>query len=394
MFEHVGRGHRLHFELHGADMCPLGDLMYQSRPWGISAHEVLGLLRGASPASAAAAHAVGELADLVAGAPSPPATLDDVRAIGPAAAAALDAYLDEYGWRIVTNYDVDGRCLIEMPDAILTSLKTGAPKGGVDEAAVAAATETLRSRVPAGDRARFDSLLAEARHVYGLRDDNGPLTVAWPIGLLRRAMLEAGRRLVDAGRLAEVEHAMELDVDELASLLVSGHGPSAADVTTRAARRAALAALRPPAKLGDPEPQPPLDLLPAAMARAATLAMTAVESLDAPPERAPMEGLGVGTAPYVGKARVARDAEDVLADLEPGEILVAKFTNPAYNALFFVAGAVVTEEGGPLAHAAVMARELGIPAVVGVLGALEQIHDGDTVEVDPSSGKVKVLATA
>ena len=77
--------------------------------------------------------------------------------------------------------------------------------------------------------------------------------------------------------------------------------------------------------------------------------------------------------------------------MEPGDVLVARFTTPAYNTVLTLAGAIVTTDGGALCHAAVMARELGIPAVIGAAGALDHIVDGAEVEVDPVAGRVRVL---
>jgi pyruvate,water dikinase len=77
--------------------------------------------------------------------------------------------------------------------------------------------------------------------------------------------------------------------------------------------------------------------------------------------------------------------------MEPGDVLVVPFTTPAYNTVLSLAGAVVCESGGPMSHAAVMARELGIPAVVGAAGAMAEITAGATVEVDPAAGKVRVV---
>jgi pyruvate,water dikinase len=105
-----------------------------------------------------------------------------------------------------------------------------------------------------------------------------------------------------------------------------------------------------------------------------------------------LHGAGVGTAPYRGTARVASTPEDALDGMNPGDVLVVRFTTPAYNTVLTIAGAVVTTEGALLSHAAVMARELGIPAVIGAEGALDDIPDGAEVEVDPIAGTVKVLA--
>jgi pyruvate,water dikinase len=389
-FDHAGAGHKLHFELHGTDLAPLGDLMVHCRAWNIAPNEAMALLEGSSPASSSAATALAHLGKLVADAPQPPQSLDDVRALGPAAADALDAYLREFGWRVVTNYDVDGLTLNELPSAVLGAIRAAAaPRAEAEPDA--ALYEQLRTRVPETDRPTFDDLVAESRTVYGLRDENGPLTIEWPVGLLRRAVLEAGRRFQQRGALHAATDALELDVDELTQLLVDGRGPTADDVRARGARRAELAVLQPPVKLGDDEPEPPLSLMPAALARVAAIAMTAVENLDAPAERELLTGLGVGEETYIGRARVAHDAYDVLETLEDGDVLVTTFTNPAYNSVLLIAGAVVCEEGGALSHAAVMARELGIPAVIGARGAMSEIHDGDTVEVDPVNGRVRVV---
>jgi pyruvate,water dikinase len=73
---------------------------------------------------------------------------------------------------------------------------------------------------------------------------------------------------------------------------------------------------------------------------------------------------------------------------------VATGTTPAFNMALSIAGAVVVEEGGLLSHAAVIARELGLPAIIGAGGCMRAIRDGATVEVDPVAGKVRVLADA
>jgi pyruvate,water dikinase len=109
------------------------------------------------------------------------------------------------------------------------------------------------------------------------------------------------------------------------------------------------------------------------------------------PAASRLQGAGVGTEPYQGTARVAGSPEEALDSMNPGDVLIVRFTTPAYNTVLMIAGAVVTTEGALLSHAAVMARELGIPGVIGAEGALEEIPDGAEVEVDPVAGTVKVL---
>ena len=395
--DHVRRAHAhmaaslaLHFDLHGDDLGPLGDYIAHCRDWGIEPADALSALEGSSPASnAAERHLLAIKAVLAAAGVPDPASVDAARAASPEAAAALDAYLADFGWRLVTGYDLDSRALQELPTTLLRSITSAEPRPQGDGAAAVAA---VRDRVPGPERSRFDDVLAEARLVMDLRDANGPTTVAWPTGLLRRALLEVGRRLEERGELAETEHAVEL---ELAEVLGAMEGRVRLDpvvIKERAAERSRLGALPAPPRLGPAEAPPPLHLFPAALARATRIAMEASGTLGTPERSgASLTGTGIGTETYVGVARVASRPEDALAALEPGDVLVVPFTTPAYNAVLAVAGAIVCEEGGPMAHAAVMARELGIPAVVGAAHALAEIPNGARVEVDPKAGVVRVL---
>jgi phosphohistidine swiveling domain-containing protein len=85
---------------------------------------------------------------------------------------------------------------------------------------------------------------------------------------------------------------------------------------------------------------------------------------------------------------------DTIDDLEPGEILVAEVTDVGYTAAFSYAAAVVTDLGGPMSHAAVVAREFGIPCVVDAQGATRRLPPGALVEVDGGSGEIQVLELA
>jgi pyruvate,water dikinase len=164
---------------------------------------------------------------------------------------------------------------------------------------------------------------------------------------------------------------------------------------TRAEQRREYAALTPPPSLGPQEVTPPLEVLaPAHQTFIGAVQTVLVHmGMDAAtrPAGAAMQGAGVGTESYRGTARVASSPEDALDSMAPGDVLVVRFTTPAYNTVLTIAGAVVTSEGALLSHAAVMARELGIPAVIGAEGALDEIPDGAEVEVDPVAGTVKVL---
>jgi pyruvate,water dikinase len=292
---------------------------------------------------------------------------------------------------VFSRYDVDGVTLGELPDVVLASILGGRDAMGThDPEAVA---DSLRTRVPEADRAEFDDLLVEARFAMNLRDDNGPTTAEWRVGLLRRAMLEAGRRLVDRGGLTETTDVFELRPGELTPMLLGTSAqPDAATVAARAERRRWLSTVTPPAQLGPAEPDPPLDALPAATATLLNVVDTVLELLATQPRADGLHGTGVGTVPYRGRVRRALDPEEAIANLEAGEVLVVPFTTPAYNVVLPLAGAIVTVEGGPLSHAAVLARELGIPAVIGAASALVDLRDGMEVEVDPVAGLVRAVA--
>jgi pyruvate,water dikinase len=102
-----------------------------------------------------------------------------------------------------------------------------------------------------------------------------------------------------------------------------------------------------------------------------------------------LRGTPASAGSITGKARVI--LEPVGAYLEPGEILVAPSTDPGWTPLFLTAGGLVMEMGGSMSHGAVVAREYGIPAVVGVAGATEHIHTGQMIRVDGSTGSITLV---
>jgi phosphohistidine swiveling domain-containing protein len=131
------------------------------------------------------------------------------------------------------------------------------------------------------------------------------------------------------------------------------------------------------------------------MRRIAAAQLVLRDTFTAPVDgRRDLDGDGIGTTAYQGRACVAADPADALSRLEPGDVLVATGTTPAFNMALSIAGAVVVEEGGLLSHAAVIARELGLPAVIGAAGCMTAVPDGALVEVDPVAGRVRVLTPA
>jgi phosphohistidine swiveling domain-containing protein len=150
----------------------------------------------------------------------------------------------------------------------------------------------------------------------------------------------------------------------------------------------------PPATLGRAEPAPPLSTLPASLAQTVAMVQVALKytGMAAPIEQHPLSGAGIGSSSYTGRAVVADSADDAMERLAPGDVLVVRATSPAFNLVLSIAGAVVTVDGGAMSHAAVLSRELGLPAVIGASGAFS-IVDGSIVEVDPVAGVVRLVGS-
>jgi len=100
--------------------------------------------------------------------------------------------------------------------------------------------------------------------------------------------------------------------------------------------------------------------------------------------------IGISASPgkITGKAKIILDPETAI--VEPGEIIVAPSTDPCWTPLFLTAAGLVMEKGGAISHGAVVAREYGIPAVVGAIGAIEKIMDGQSITVDGDNGIVLI----
>ena len=393
--EHSRSAMVLHFRLHISDLGPIGRLLDHTASWGIDPSDVMPTLAGASPATSGPQDALRPLAREIADADANPTSLDEVRAIGHSAAQLLNDYVLEFGKRLTTGYDLVHRTLGEMPDVILATVgdpQLLGPRSAAESAAERGeqALREVRSAVTAENLELFDELIADARRLYGLRDENGPITVEWPCGILRLIMLETGRRLVAVGRLRTVSHVFDLSADELSGCLRGEPGPHAEAVATRHRRRLLRAGSQGPTHLG-PTPVPPdLDGLPEAMRRTMRMSANVVALLEADRNRCELQGTGVGSVSYTGPARVVADADEALERCEPGDVIVARYTVPTFNSVLALAGAVVTEQGGLLCHTAVIARELGIAAVVGASGVLD-IDDGSMIEVDPIAGVVTAL---
>ena len=403
VWEHVEWAGTLHFRLHTSDLAPIGRLLVATTGWGLDPGEVMTTLAGSSPATSAPSRALAEIADEIDASSDGRSfnSLDEVRVVSDRAVQLLDGYLAEFGNRVTTGYDIRNRTLVELPGVVLSSI-FNATRPDLDAAAATGdrAFSQLSDRLDPADRAEFADLVEQARTLYGLRDENGPITVEWPTGILRHAIVEAGHRLVDALKLEDFEHVFDATVAELRGLLTKTSGPTAHELAARCAERMSWIDMDPPAIIG-PEPKlPDVDVLPGKMPemmRAILMVATLIDEGDLSGsdrdrgQDAELTGTGVGTEVVRGIARVVADADEAFERADPGDIIVTRLTVPTFNAILAMSGGVVTEGGGLLSHTAVIARELGIAAVIGVQGALTQIPDGAEIELDPMNGTVTLV---
>jgi pyruvate,water dikinase len=257
-------------------------------------------------------------------------------------------------------------------------------------AARMALVEEARARLTGSARQRFDAALAYAERVYPLREDNVLLTDQLPTGLLRRVVLEAGRRLVSLGLLSRAEEAVMLTADELREALRT-HRDVRGIVSRRRAEHAWVRANPGPMTYGpQPGKAPDLRGLPAPARRINRALLWMMEHELATPPRASgnqITGLGVSSGVYRGRVRVIR-TPDQLHTLRAGEVLVCPTTQAAWMMVFRRAGAIVADTGSVLSHTAIVAREFALPAVVAAANATSNLADGEEVTVDGTRGEV------
>jgi phosphohistidine swiveling domain-containing protein len=231
----------------------------------------------------------------------------------------------------------------------------------------------------AGSRKRlasFKSLLAETQRMVPVREEQTrELTLAWPV--MRRAVVRIGDALVTMGAIASAEEVFFLTRSEALAALTGLPLASSVNVAERRARREEQAKLVPPNFVGNVSRF--MRSIPGAFAR-----MIGAE----PSERAIVSGSPASPGRATRAVRVVR-GPDEFDQLQPGEILVAPLTAPAWTPLFTRAAAVVTDVGSAASHASIIAREYGIPAVVGCGDATARLRTGMRVTVDGTSGNVE-----
>jgi pyruvate,water dikinase len=287
---------------------------------------------------------------------------------------ALQRWLDAYGHRETTSAAlVSSPSWAEDPELLLGSLRglVAQPPGRDTASDPGAVERRIRDRrrvrftgsagrvLRAAKAARAGMTFREDTHFHALR--------VRPV--LRGALLEAGRRLAQSGVLAEPHDIFHLKLDEVRQL----SGPASLSPEQQSKLRQLVRdRRRKRAEFGEAPLISPATLYP---------------GLARPAPNALVSGTPGGGGRATGLVRVIRQPSE-FGDVQPGEVLVCPYTNPSWTPLFQLAAAVVADSGSFGSHAAIVAREYGIPAVMGTGNGTQVLHDGLPVTVDGLRGDV------
>ncbi|MFC9623881.1 rifamycin-inactivating phosphotransferase [Streptomyces sp. NPDC056930] len=305
------------------------------------------------------------------------------RAGGTEARDAIESYLDRYGMRCVGEIDITRPRWRERPTTLLPVIldnvrifEPGAAERRFEQGRQKAQKkeQDVLSRLralPDGDRKADEAkqMIDRVRTFIGYREYPKYGIVSRSF-VYKQALLEEAERLVQADVLAEKEDIFYLTFQELRDVVRSNQVDDQLVQQRKDAFRSYHALTPPRVLTSDGE------------------AVTGAYRRDDVPAGA-LIGLPVSAGTIEGRARVILDMAE--ADLEVGDILVTTFTDPSWSPLFVGIAGLVTEVGGQMTHGAVIAREYGLPAVVGVEQVTRLIRDGQRIRVHGTDGYVEIL---
>jgi pyruvate,water dikinase len=307
-------------------------------------------------------------------------------------AERVEPYQREYGWHAVWSHEFIFPTVREQMGPVLELIRGYL----VTDYDFPSAIEAMRLDIEAASREILDGLTGEdleamrAANAVNLR--MAPLTPDHHFYIdqganahLRLVLVEVGRKLVDAGRLDQPDDVMFLRYNELRGLIGSAAAIDArAVIASRRLEREAAERIHPRDWVGTVTPT--------------QLAFPYLVNWGYPDrfyqkqsdDERLITGLGASPGVIEGIARVVRTVDE-FDDVRDGDILVCQMTNPAWVVLFTKIAGLVTDTGGTTSHPAVLAREFGIPAVIGTSVATHRIVTGDRIKVDGTAGRVEIL---
>lgn len=317
---------------------------------------------------------------------------------------ALDKFLARYGMRGLAEIDLGRPRWRDDPAPVMEAVQsylqitdpTQAPdvifaRGAASaQQAIRRLSDELRRTKGVVKAARARWLARRVRALAGLRE-SPKFTIINLLGLAREALLDSGAGLVRAGLLDRAEDIFFLSLAELYELADAFEQAEGCrtDLTEWGVELRANVAER----RARYEREQRRRQIPRAMLSDGTIFYEGVGGAAAASDSAThLIGSPVSPGVVEGTVRVVLNPSG--AQLQHGEILVCPGTDPSWTPLFLAAGGLVMEVGGLMTHGSVVAREYGIPAVVGVTKATQRLHTGQRIRVDGSSGTVEVLPEA
>jgi pyruvate,water dikinase len=295
---------------------------------------------------------------------------------GRAFLAELDAFLEEHGYResaglylSAPTWQQDPAPVWGLLRGMLDSTEPPSEEGGLRRYRAALEEVTRKLRYAGGLAGWFQRTLERLRRTIVYRERTH-FDLARAHSATQEVVSEIARRLRERGHLPDLGDIFYLTEAELREWM-GGKVPPADEVKALIRRRRAT-----------------YGVINGRWQKRIVEASTAGKA-----GGGDLRGTGASSGVARGKARILRN-ESEFGRLQAGEILVCRYTNPAWTPLFTLAAGVVTETGGAVSHAAIVAREYGLPAVLGVAGATERIADGQEILVDGGEGRVVLVGQA
>lgn len=261
----------------------------------------------------------------------------------------------------------------------VAALHTSGSEGRRDTSAEQMAS--VRQRLAPEDLPEFEAAIAQSRHYVPIIEQRARWQLKL-IGSVRRGFVELGARLVAAGQLDAANDIFTFHRAELPDV-VAGRFDAKATAKARWAEWREQLELRAPLTLGPPVPIEMVGMISPVMRR-----MFGAVALPEP-TAGMVHGVAANAGVVRGRARVVFGLDEA-EDLVDGDILVCPSTSPPWTPYFAVVAAIVTDAGGVVSHAAIEAREYGIPAVVGTREGTRLIPEGAMITVDGGAGTVTI----
>jgi phosphohistidine swiveling domain-containing protein len=303
-------------------------------------------------------------------------------------AARFQTHLDKFG-HIVFQLDYAEPLPLDHPEVLLENVKMYLRGEGINpherqqasEQKRRQTAETMLKRLKGFKRWAFQKSLNWGQSMAEVREDAlAEIGLAYP--KLRELLCELGRRCVEAGAIQKAEDIFWLEKDEISDCVVKlGNGQTPNNLMAQVERRKTFNE-----RVGQIAPPP---MIPMRKRIAGIKTDTFIAQTEESQTGNVLKGVPTSAGKVTAPARVLHSPED-FCQMRPGEVLVAGTTTPAWTPLFAMASAVVTDIGGPLSHGSIVAREYGIPAVMGTGVATKRIQNGQIITVDGGAGIVSL----